>query len=94
MKHAVALVFFVVMSCALAQRTRVSSCQSPGTTCKTCTPRYIQNDNDCGWCGSVTEGSTIGLCVSEADYKINPRQCLPTLPPEEGMSCTKHTGIQ
>ncbi len=83
----VAVLLLAVLSCALAQpspQRKVTACQSPGTTCATCTSRYIASDNDCGWCGSVTEGSTSGLCVSQADYKVNPRQCLPLLPPQEG----------
>ena len=84
---AVAALLLIVLSSVLAQpppRQIVATCQSPGTTCMTCTSRYIASNNDCGWCGSVTEGSTSGLCVSQADYKVNPKQCLPLLPPEEG----------
>ena len=83
----VAALLLIVLSSVLAQpppRQIVTTCQSPGTTCMTCTSRYIASNNDCGWCGSVTDGSTSGLCVSQADYKVNPKQCLPLLPPEEG----------
>ena len=85
--RALAALLVVILSSALAQgpsQQKVTSCQSPGTTCMTCTPRYISSDNDCGWCGNVTVGSTNGKCVSQADYKVNPQQCLPSLPPGEG----------
>jgi hypothetical protein len=83
----VAVLLVAILSSALAQpppRRIVTACQSPELTCTTCTSRYIASGNDCGWCGSVTQGSTSGLCVSQADYKVNPKQCLPLLPPQEG----------
>jgi hypothetical protein len=85
--RALAALLVVILPSALAQgpsQQKVTSCQSPGTTCMTCTPRYISSGNDCGWCGNVTVGSTNGKCVSQADYKVNPQQCLPSLPPGEG----------
>jgi hypothetical protein len=51
---------------------KVTACQSPGTSCATCTSRYIASDNDCRWCGSVTEGSTSGLCVSRQTTRSIP----------------------
>ena len=81
---AVAALLVVILSSALAQQQKVSACQSSGTTCMTCTIRQLSSDDQCGWCGNVTKGSTQGLCLSQSDYKSNPSLCIPNLPAAEG----------
>jgi hypothetical protein len=85
--RAVAALLVVILTSALAQPPppqKVTACQQQGTTCMTCTIRQLSSDNQCGWCGNVTAGSTKGLCLSQSDYKSNPNLCIPNLPAAEG----------
>ena len=73
-----------MLSTALAQKQLVSTCEQVGLTCKTCVPRYMNDENQCGWCGNVTSGSSSGLCISQKDYKLAPSRCQPFTPSGDG----------